>query len=244
MRPWSVPRFQRVLALLLVLFVNLSQPAFGMRVEDPREAGLEEELTVALRGPTLPAGLLKQLPAAEGPAGGVELPASQPGEVRPELGGIEIGPNGEVKVPKLPDRPVSLGTEILLTAVAPLEALSRMTPQIPTSARQRQPLYVLDSEAIAAAPALARMEIPFVVIARTPAVAEALRRDLSVPADRIIGGLDAEIVKNPNAIIVNDVKTLRILLKAHGFDLPALQPLLEVYDHAVQAATDYLQAMV
>lgn len=195
-------------------------------------SGLEEPTTAVLEPPA---------PAAEGPAAGIELP---PGAIeRPELRGVIQTPDGGTIVPELPTRPVSLGTEILVMAVAPLETLGRMALQIPEDVRQRQPLYVLKDEAVSAAPALAQMKVPFVVIAPTSAMAEALR-DLQVPTDQVIDGFDIKILTRPDMVIIDDLKTLRALLRERGFDLPVLQPLLEVYDRAVQAAAEYLQAML
>lgn len=205
---------QRLVALVTLLLFSTSQLALAlpndsastMRVQAGLESTMEGRLTRALVGleegreitddataerrpavalaPPKSAGQAER-PVVVEPEAGAKAPTPVPGPV--DVGGIivDVGSNGKQRVPVLPGREVSPGTR-WDTAPERLSTLESLRGTVPEVVRSQQPLYVLDEEAVSAAPALERLQLPVIVVARQPAIAQALL-GLGVKPEHILG---------------------------------------------------------
>ena len=128
--------------------------------------------------------------------------------VQPELGEVEILPNGSQRVLGLP-QPKALGSSVLLTAArARLDELAGLADTIPSNVRERVPLRIaLDEKAVFVAPAMVRLRLPVIVVVRSAPMADALLT-LGVQPTTILGIVDEQNPTDAYTRLNSEIETV------------------------------------
>ena len=201
---------------------------------DQFEAAIRASLAAVL------AGGLEETPT------GVAAPpvAERPGRPRPELGGIIVGPDGRTIVPKLPDprQRGSLGAEPVWKLSTPeqvgaaievmrwVNALRDAGEAIPDAARAAQPTYVLEGEAVWAAPALEALKLPYRAVVPDGGLAGHLADEFGVDRAKIVTQRPTDLA---DPLVLTTRQAVEEALRRRGLTDPTISPLLTEFNTAV-----------